>query len=287
MVQRRSDTPHLLDAAIVVVGDEVLDGFVEEANAAWLSQRLQELGIPLERIAVVRDDVDAIRAELELALAGDRPRVVFTSGGIGGTWDDVTYQAVAEVQGVGLEDSPALLEPVQRIIDWAADHGYEFDEDAVNGMRRIAAIPAGAEVLQLKTFLAAVHAPLDGGIDAPGGAAVVVLPGPPGHLRALFDQLIVPRLLAGRGSEYGTVTVEHAYPETLLVGALGRIRRNHPEVTAGSYPGDPMVVRFRGPATAIQQASDELRAFLADLDRHPSAALIREAWTQQAAGWEA
>lgn len=278
--------PGRLRARVVVVGDEVLDGFVAEANAAWLAGRLRGLGARLDRVAVVPDDVDVIADEVRRGLAAPRPSIVLTTGGVGGTWDDVTYLGVARALGVGLVVDRELAAPVEEIIDWTRATGHQLDRDAVDGMMRIATVPEGSRVTLVRRWLASVHVPVDGGPGADGGSAVVMLPGPPGHLRAVLDEAVVPDLLDGGGEPSAVAEVEHDYPETLLVASMRRIRDRHPAVRMGSYPGQPMIVRFLGARDEVDAAAAALREALDGLDSDPSARAVRDAW-QQSPAWTA
>lgn len=80
-------------AAILLVGNEILSGKVEEENARYLVRELRALGVTLGRVEIVPDDLEDIAASVR-ALAA-RFDVVFTSGGVGPTHDDVTLPAVA------------------------------------------------------------------------------------------------------------------------------------------------------------------------------------------------
>src|SRR5580693_4122215 len=93
-------------AAILVIGNEILSGKVEEANVAVLAKELRTIGIVLRRVVVVLDDVDTIAREVtELAREHDW---LFTSGGVGPTHDDVTIEAVAKAFGVAVVSDPDL-----------------------------------------------------------------------------------------------------------------------------------------------------------------------------------
>lgn len=277
----------MLPVDVILVGDELLDGFVADANGVWLARRLHELGTPLDSLVIVRDERAAIADAISRALGRARPRLVLTAGGVGGTWDDITYEAIADALGVGLRYDATLAEPIEYVQGYLEDCGYQMDADADAAMRRIATIPAPAEGHCLRTFLACTTTDVDGGCQAQGGATLVTLPGPPGHLRALVEELVIPRFLAGRGAVSVTEEVAHGYPEHLLVGALGRIRTEHPAVAAGSYPGDQMVIRFQGPPDEVRASAEELRAYLAQLDSHPAAPKLRETWKRQVATWSA
>src|SRR4051794_9373962 len=80
-------------AAVLVIGNELLSGKVEEANVPVLARTLRALGVELRRVVVVPDEIPTIAREVrELAKAHDW---LFTSGGVGPTHDDVTIEAVA------------------------------------------------------------------------------------------------------------------------------------------------------------------------------------------------
>lgn len=273
-------------ARIVVVGDEVLDGFVADANARWLTQRLRTAGVALDRIAIVPDDIEAIAAEVRAGLAAPRPSIVLTTGGVGGTHDDVTYEAVARALDVPLVVAPELAAPVRDVIAWTTSTGYLLDEESVAGMMRIATVPAGSAVRLLQRWLAGVHVDIDGGPTVAGGTAVVMLPGPPHHLQTVVDERVIPEVLGGEGIPLAVAEVSHEYPETLLVGHLARIRARHPKVKVGSYPGKPMLVRFTGEPDDISGAAAELTAALAEMAVDPATAKLRAAWLRSPA-WTA
>jgi molybdenum cofactor synthesis domain-containing protein len=275
-----------LEVDVVLVGDELLDGFVADANGTWLVQRCRELGTPVRELTMVRDDRADIVEAIERCLGRQRPRAILVCGGLGGTWDDITYEAVADALGTGLRYDADLAEPVEYVLEYMQDCGYEMDPDAVACMRRVATIPEPARTWSLRRFLVCTHTDVDGGV-AEGGATIVTLPGPPGHLQALVDDVVVPELLAGRGQPTAVAEVAHEYPENILAGALRRISEAHPEVAIGSYPGAEMLVRFRGPSDAVARAARSLRVQLAELDRHPAADRLKETWKRQTATWGA
>lgn len=274
----------LLRAQILLVGDELLDGYVQDGNLQILAECLRGHGVALEKVSVLPDDVAVIATELELTLAAPRPALVITTGGTGGTWDDVTYEAVARALGVPLSVEPELEASVHRLLDWAVSAGREPDEDAVAAMMRIATVPQGSTVHFLAGWLVGVQVDIAGGLQSATGATILILLGPPGHVRQLVDELISPKLLRGSGSVVTVAEVQHEYPETLVVGELGRIGRRR-DVSMGSYPGDPMLVRFRGASAEVAAAAAEFRAYLGELDEQPSAARVRAAWGTARSTW--
>lgn len=93
-------------AAALLIGNELLSGKVREANLFELAHTLRALGVQLVRVVMIPDDVEAIAAEV--ALLSRQYDVVFTSGGVGPTHDDVTIEAVARAFGVATHVDPSV-----------------------------------------------------------------------------------------------------------------------------------------------------------------------------------
>jgi FAD synthetase len=93
-------------AALVVIGNEILSGKVEDTNSTFLAQQLRGLGVTLRRMVVIPDEVEVIAAAIrELAPTVD---VLFTSGGVGPTHDDVTIEGIARGLGRRVVRHPAI-----------------------------------------------------------------------------------------------------------------------------------------------------------------------------------
>jgi len=122
-------------AAIIVIGNEILSGKVVDTNAAFLTQELRGLGVTLQRILVIPDDVEIIAD----AVRDYQPRfdVVFTSGGVGPTHDDVTMEGVARGLGRQVIRHPVLE---TKIREWSGDR--------INDARlKLAEVPEGTELV--------------------------------------------------------------------------------------------------------------------------------------------
>jgi nicotinamide-nucleotide amidase len=269
-------------ASIVVIGDEILQGFVRDTNSGWLAERLRELGITLDRVVVVPDAVDAIVEALRAELQRRRPRVVFTSGGIGTTPDDRTMAAVAACLDVDLVSEPTLQRMVDRIVARLVERGHDVDDAQRAVLAKLARVPRGARAVMGPVARApGVSIGVDGGIDADGGAAIVALPGVPAEFRELVTHL-VPTLLAGRGAPEHVVELRHPYPESTLTPTLESLERQMPDVRIGSYPGEQCVLRVQGPPAAVGRAVAELEQVLARLDTDPGMRRLAAAWQH---GW--
>lgn len=175
----------LTGAAVVAVGTELLAPRRPDRNTPLLKNRLAELGLPVVFAAVVPDEEASLAETLAAALR--RCRFVFVCGGLGPTTDDRTRAAAARALGVGLEEHAPSLAAIRSRF---RRRGVPMPE----GNRRQALLPAGAEAL-----------PNPAG-TAPGvfartaaGARLILLPGPPAELDAMFAAEVRPRLEAEIG----------------------------------------------------------------------------------------
>ena len=99
-------------AVVLTVGNEIVFGDVENTNASWLARRLAELGLEVRLLAAVRDSVEEVAAFLRAEMG--RTGVVIVTGGLGGTPDDITREAVAAAFDVPTEEIPELAEALRR-----------------------------------------------------------------------------------------------------------------------------------------------------------------------------
>src|SRR3954469_22164976 len=93
-------------AALVAIGNELLSGKVSDTNAPLAIQELRDLGLPLLEIRTIPDDVETIAATFRDL--SPRFEVVLSSGGVGPTHDDVTFEGIARALGVSLVRQPDL-----------------------------------------------------------------------------------------------------------------------------------------------------------------------------------
>jgi molybdenum cofactor synthesis domain-containing protein len=266
-------------ASIIVIGDEILGGFVQDTNSHWLAARLQALGIPLDRVQTVPDTLAAIDEALRAELARARPRLIMTSGGIGSTPDDLTMEGVAATLGRGMVVDADIDRRISRALEWTAAQGAVVTEGHERAMRRMARVPAGAYLLPGAQGVApGVAVDVDGGL-AGGGVTIVILPGIPSELQRIFDSGIVPDLLDGFGHPQHVVELTHPYPESTLNPLFDRLVADYPDVHLGSYPGMPCIVRLKGVRDRVEAAEALVRAHLAELEADPGSQRLREAWS--------
>ncbi len=271
-----------LRASVVVIGDEILGGFVRDSNSGWLAVRLRELGIPLDRIVTVPDTVPAIGEALTGELGRGRPRVVLTSGGIGSTPDDVTFEAVAAALGTGLRVEPHIDARISAAAARSRERGAPLSEEHVASMRKMARVPEPARLLPGGDSLQpGVALDVDAGAAAADGATVVILAGVPSELRRTFDEAVVPALLEGRGLREHAAELTHGYPESALNPVFERIVTEFPDVHLGSYPGRECIVRLKGAEQRVDAAMALVTAYLEALGADPSADALARGWRRR------
>ncbi len=171
--------PPLAEIEILSQGDEVVQGFTVDSNAAEIAQAVTALGLPVGRHGSVGDEPAAIAALL--FEAAERATEVICTGGLGPTEDDCTAQAASMAFGRELREDPAALEQVRARY---AAFGRELD---VTG-RRQARIPAGARVLENRWGSA------PGFVLEAWPARLWFLPGVPREMRKMLTHHVLPAL---------------------------------------------------------------------------------------------
>ena len=183
-----------LRAGIVVTGTEMINGVVPDRNGPWLSQRLAELGVPVAHLLTVGDRPADLLAALEF-LRAQGIRLVVTSGGLGPTADDLTAEVVAGFAGTELVLDAAMLAEIAGILARFARTAGLDPQALDSANRKQAMVPRGAQALHPVGTAPGLVMPL------PGGPVVVVLPGPPRELQAMWPAAVasapVRELLAG------------------------------------------------------------------------------------------
>ncbi|HEX7297809.1 MAG TPA: competence/damage-inducible protein A [Solirubrobacteraceae bacterium] len=171
-------------AGIVVTGTEVLTGRVPDLNGPWLSERLRELGVDHAYTLVVGDRREDMDEALRF-LAARGVDVVVTTGGLGPTADDLTAEVVGAFAGRAMVLDERLEERIGEILRRLMSRWPDLDPDAIRASnRKQALVPEGATVLDPVGTAPGLVVPVE------GGPMVVVLPGPPRELHAMWPAAV-------------------------------------------------------------------------------------------------
>jgi len=205
-----------LTAAVLLIGNELLSGRVQDLNLSHLSITLELRGIRVREARIVPD----IEEEIIDALNHMRQKFdyVFTTGGIGPTHDDITSDSIAKAFNLNNVIQPKPMAALERYFN---TKGVQFTEAAA----RMAYAPEGAELF----------CNTDGIAQAYRINNVFVLPGVPSIMRNMLE-LVVDQLKAGRTILTGTVQTNAS--ESEIAKPLALIQERHNTVDIGSYPQD-------------------------------------------------
>jgi len=168
-----------MDAELIAVGSELLTPHRQDTNSLYLTRKLNALGIEVRFKTIVGDNREHLAQVFRAALG--RSRLVFLTGGLGPTEDDINRDVVAEVLQRPLKEVPEIR---RRIEERSARTGRSMP---ANNLRQ-ALVPEGAEWLENKLGTA------PGLWISHAGTVVVLLPGPPAELEAMFEASCAPRL---------------------------------------------------------------------------------------------
>jgi nicotinamide-nucleotide amidase len=166
-------------AEIITIGDEILIGQIVDTNSAWMAQQLNNAGIRIKQISSVSDDRQHILNAL--AEARGRADIILITGGLGPTKDDITKKTLAEYFGVGMVESKAALENVNRIF-------AKYNRPLLEVNRLQAEVPENCEVI------------LNHNGTAPGmwfnheGKIYVSMPGVPFEMMYMIEEEVIPKL---------------------------------------------------------------------------------------------
>jgi nicotinamide-nucleotide amidase len=169
----------MADAEIIAVGSELLTPNRIDTNSLWLTDQLNGLGVEVRRKVVVGDDRELLSAVIRQSLK--QVDIVILSGGLGPTEDDVTRDAVAEALG-----RPLVFR--QDLLDALSERFQRLQRKMADNNRRQTFVVEGAEPLPNGRGTAA------GQWIEDGGKVVMLLPGPPHELKAMFTGECLPRL---------------------------------------------------------------------------------------------
>ncbi len=172
-----------MNAEIIAIGSELLTPYRQDTNSLYLTGKLNDLGVEVTFKTIVGDRRPDLVSAARIALA--RADVVIFMGGLGPTEDDLTRECVAETLGRPLRRHARLVEDLRARF---AARGWKMPENN----ERQGDVIEGAEALENRRGSAPgqfLHIN-----DANGTAIVMLLPGPPHELTAMFEHQCLPRL---------------------------------------------------------------------------------------------
>ena len=237
-----------MKAALIIIGNEILSGRTQDKNLSYLANWLNEIGIQLSEVRVIRDEekviidtVNHLRSEYDY---------VFTTGGIGPTHDDITSLSIARAFGVELEINDKALAILKE---------YYKDGELTEARMKMTMIPVGAEL---------VDNPVS---KAPGFKMdnVFVMAGIPSIMQGMLEG--ARRFLKG-GDVVKSMSIDVFTPESNVAQALTDLQKKYNDVEIGSYPfskdnrfGTTLVMRSSNEKRP-HQCDEELKELMNEYD---------------------
>ena len=196
--------------ALVVIGNEILSGKVQDSNTYFAARELRKIGVALQRIAVVPDEIPLIADEV--AHCSSRFDFVVTSGGVGPTHDDLTMEGVARAFRRRLVTHPDLEKLIRR----------HFTDKSLAAGLKMAEVPEGAILNDV------------GDIRFPTVQIenVYVLPGIP----QLYEAKLLALMPRFKVDPYYMRAIYMNVGEGGIAEHLNTCMREFPELMLGSYP---------------------------------------------------
>jgi nicotinamide-nucleotide amidase len=248
-----------VNAEIIAVGSELLTPYRMDTNSLYLTEQLNLLGVDVLFKTIVGDDLRRLVAAAQHALF--RSDIVIFSGGLGPTEDDLTREAVAEALGVPLRRDPEIVRALE-------------ERFAARGWKMTANNSKQGDIIEGATVLFNPNgtAPgqwLNGQFDG-REHIIILLPGPPHEMKALFEGEVVGRLRE-------KVPPAHLFTRTLKVAMLGEsavdarvapIYKRYPDVETTILAGAGEIeLHFKTRAAtldAAQARADEVAGLVED-----------------------
>ena len=168
-----------MNAEIISIGTELLMGELTDTNASWIAGRLPPLGIQLQWVSIVGDDLPMLTEAFRRGM--ERSDIIFTTGGLGPTQDDLTREAVA----AALDETPTVqAEEIENLRQWFRNRGQDMPAHNVKQ----------AHLIPSAQFVTNRNGTAPGWWAEKDGKHIVIMPGPPGENRAMWQDEIDARL---------------------------------------------------------------------------------------------
>jgi molybdenum cofactor synthesis domain-containing protein len=233
---------------IIIVGNEILTGDILDTNTHWLCKLVHGRGGEVTRVTVIPDELEIV-AEAVRAAVTRKVDILFTSGGLGPTSDDLTLEAVAKGTDREVALHEEALEQVRRQYDHFFEQGIMSHGGLNPARQKMACLPLGGEPL------------LNPVGTAPGVSlqveqtTIISVPGVPSELKGIIEQSLQPFLdqIFGAGEAISRSVAVTCNDESLLESVLIHVVKKYPEIytkslatTIGENPEMDIIMTISG-----------------------------------------
>ena len=206
---------------ILCIGNELLSGITLNTNAHWLCSEIENVGGIVRRVTVVRDEISEISSATRESLARN-PDILITTGGLGATYDDMTFEGVAIALGKKVVLDSRAVKMLKKSYAMRKLH-YELTKSRL----KMATIPEGSNPIQNPVG----NAPAI--MDQAGGMVIFCVPGVPSEMKAIFEEHILP-LIKGSVGKFVAEEINYSVrglSEAMIAPVLIEIIKSYPKNT--------------------------------------------------------
>jgi nicotinamide-nucleotide amidase len=252
------------DMEIICIGNELLIGKTLNTNAQWIANQATSIGIAVKRITVIVDDINEI-ANATRETLNRKPQFAVTTGGLGPTFDDKTLQGIAKALNRQLIVNTKALEMVKEKYQ-----NYTQDKTATAEMTppriKMATLPEKAEPIPNPVGTApGVRITLE-------NTTLLVLPGVPSEMKAIFNESVAPLLkqATGKNAFYEKSIYADNIMESSLAPLIDKVMQDNHGVYVKSHPKGRedrphMEIHLSTKADDAEKAEEKLRKAVVQL----------------------
>ncbi|MBK9733624.1 MAG: CinA family nicotinamide mononucleotide deamidase-related protein [Saprospiraceae bacterium] len=230
-----------MKATIITVGDEILIGQITDTNSAWLGQELSDIGVSVQKIISVADRHEEIIMGMEQGLAS--ADIIFMTGGLGPTKDDITKKAIAEFLGVDMFFHQETHEKIKRMFERLGRQVSPLHVEQ-------SLMPIGVEILHNRMGTA------PGMLFHHQGKMIISMPGVPFEMKSIMQEVVLPILK----QKHSTQTIIHktiltsGEGETYIENKISHIIAKFPDHLKIAYLPGLGQVRLRLSAIGVEKS---------------------------------
>ncbi len=218
-----------MEVEILVIGNEVLIGKTQDTNSNWLAKRIAKYGHRLKRITAIEDDIEIISTTLQTILER-KPDIIITTGGLGPTFDDMTLAGVAK----GLNRELELNQHAYKSVEKAYEHAYKRGIVKLEGMtkerEKMSYLPQGSIPLPN------IRGTAPGVKLTEGNTTIIILPGVPSEMKAIFQNIVKPILKERRGKFVEKGLFFMNIGESQIAPYVIKIENKYPQLWIKTHP---------------------------------------------------
>jgi nicotinamide-nucleotide amidase len=216
---------------IISIGNELLIGKIQNTNAYWLSKQATQLGVDVTRATVIPDIIEEIAQTIRQAI-NRKPQFIITTGGLGPTFDDKTFEGIAKALNRPLEVNPQALKFVKEKCEAWAKKNHLPKIELTAPRTKMATIPKDTQPINNPVGTA------PGLLVDLNGTVLFVVPGVPLEMEAIFNESIAPMLKQAVGDArfFEKSLFADCIAESTLAPLIDAVMRDNEGIYIKSHP---------------------------------------------------